>query len=155
MSKLDSILALTSRMAYGLERFTSTEASLVLAGLMLARQQILQSLIYYMLRRHWAALVQDHRSLTTHHSYVTSVELGRAWFQHHVRGQTLMRTLPIQQRLLKRDIEKALLREWQQRWSLTMTGRQLFDIMGIVGSGWLPRDVVEARRETGPRLQAF
>ena len=94
LSELDSILALASWMAYGLERFTSTEASLVLAGLMPARQQILHSLIYYMLWRHWAALVEDHRSLTTHQSYVTLVELGRAWLQHHVRGQTLMTTLP-------------------------------------------------------------
>ena len=86
LSKLDSILALASRMAYGLERFTSTEASLVLAGLMPARQQILQSLIYYMLWRHWAAFVEDHRSLTTHQSYVTPVELGCVWFQCHVRG---------------------------------------------------------------------
>ena len=62
LSELDSILALASRMAYGLERFTSTEASLVLARLMLARQQILQNLIYYMLQgigQHWWRII-DH-----------------------------------------------------------------------------------------------
>ena len=66
-----------------------------------------------------------------------------------------MPTLPRQRRLLKRDIEKARLREWQQRWSLTMIGRQLFDIMGTIGSGWLPRDTVDAMREDWAKVARF
>ena len=80
LAELDGILALAARMAYGLERFTSLEASLVLAGLMPMRQQILYSLTRYVLRRHRAALVGDDHELTTHRSYVTPTELGRTWF---------------------------------------------------------------------------
>ena len=86
LAELDGILALAARMAYGLERFTSMEASKALASLALVRQQILQSLTRYMLRRWRAMLVGDDHELATHWSYVTPTELGRTGFQCQVRG---------------------------------------------------------------------
>ena len=67
-------------MAYGMERCISMEAFLVLVGLMPERQQILQSLIGYMLRRRRATLVGDDDQLATYRSYVTPAELGQTWF---------------------------------------------------------------------------
>ena len=90
---LDSTLAFAARMAFGLERFTSTEASLALAGLMPARQQILQRLVAYMLRRRRTILVGD-PPLELHRSYVTPDELGFTWFQRSVHGRTIPQTLP-------------------------------------------------------------
>ena len=81
LTELDSILALASRMAYGLERFTSIEASLLLAALCQEHSKFFRFLIYYKLRRQWVALVEDHQSLTTYRSYVTLMELGCTWFQ--------------------------------------------------------------------------
>ena len=83
LSRIDSTLAFAARMAFGLERFTSTEASLVLAGLMPARQQIIHRLVTYMLRRRRAILVGD-QPLELHRSYVTPDELGVTWFQRFV-----------------------------------------------------------------------
>ena len=114
LAELDGTLALAARMAYGLERFTSMVASLVLAGLMPAGQQILQSLTRYMLRRHRATLVGDDHELATHRSYVTPTELGRTWFRRQVRGQTISQTIPRQRRLIIRGIKRALLNEWQR-----------------------------------------
>ena len=48
LSHVDAILAMAARMAYRLERTTSTEASLALAGILPARQQILRSLLCYL-----------------------------------------------------------------------------------------------------------
>ena len=80
LAEWDGILVLAAQMAYGLERFTSMEASLVLAGLMPTRQQILQNLIGYMLWRRRVILVGDDHELATHPNYVTPTELGRTWF---------------------------------------------------------------------------
>ena len=155
LTELDGILALAARMAYGLERFTSMEASLALAGLMPARQQILQRLTGYMLRRRRAVLVEDDQELATHRSYVTPTELGRTWFQRQMRGQTLTYSLPRQKRLILKGIQRALLNEWQRRWTCTEMGRQLFDVMGRVGGGWLPRDALVVRREDWTKVARF
>ena len=100
-------------------------------------------------------LVAADHELSTHWSYVTPTELGRTWFQHQVRGQTLTPILPRQKRLIMRGIHTALLNEWQKRWIGTETGRQLFDVMGRVGGGWLPRDALVARREDWTRVARF
>ena len=104
MSRIDATLAFATRMAVGLERFTSTEASLVLAGLMPARQQIIHRLVTYMLRRRRAILVGD-QPLELHRSYVTPDELGTTWFQRSVRGRTLHQSLPGRRRLIRDGIE--------------------------------------------------
>ena len=146
LSCLDSMLTLAARMAFGLERFTSIEASLALAGLMPARQQILQRLVAYMLRRRRAILVGD-PPLELHQSYVTPDELGSTWFQHLVRGCTIPQTLPGRRRLIRDGVDRALLLEWHLRWRASETGRQLFTVFQHVGGGgWHPDNVAIARQ---------
>ena len=147
LSRIDSTLAFAARMAFGLERFTSTEASLVLAGLMPARQQIIHRLVTYMLRRRRAILVGD-QPLELHRSYVTPDELGATWFQRSVRGRTLHPTLPGRRRLIRDGIERALSAECIRRWRASETGRQLFSVFPHAGGGgWYPEDADVARRQ--------
>jgi hypothetical protein len=147
LSRIDSMLAFAARMAFGLERFTSTEASLVLAGLMPARQQILHRLVTYMLRRRRAILVGD-QPLELHRSYVTPDELGSTWFQRSVRGRTLPQTLPGRRRLIRDGVERALSTECSRRWRASETGRQLFSVFTHAGGGgWHPDDADVARRQ--------
>ena len=87
LQDLDGVLALATRMAFSLEQFTFTEASLASAGLMAARQHIFRSLTSYMLRRHRAQLVESDLSRTPHPRYVTPFESGWACFQHRVWGK--------------------------------------------------------------------
>ena len=56
LGQLDAVLATACRMAFRLERSTSTEAALVLAGVLPVRFQILRRLCLYMARRDWRAL---------------------------------------------------------------------------------------------------
>ena len=146
LRRLDSTLALAARMAFGLERFTSTEASLALAGLMPARQQILQHLVAYMLRRR-RAILTGALPLELHRSYVTPDELGFTWFQRSVRGHTIPQTLPGRRRLIRAGVERALTTEWNRRWRASETGRQLFTVLHRVGGGWHPDDADVARRQ--------
>ena len=94
LDDIDRVLALAGRMAFGLERTSSTEASLILAGIMPARQQILMRLIHYMLRKKKAQLIDDEPTLMLHRSYVSPAELGRTFFRRQVLGKTLPTTLP-------------------------------------------------------------
>ena len=48
LAQLDRVLALASRLAFGLERTTSSEACIVLAGLLSAHQYIMYGLMRYM-----------------------------------------------------------------------------------------------------------
>ena len=139
LSALDAVLAMAAKMAFGLERFTSTEASLALSGLMPARQQILQRLVAYMLRRRRTMLEEDALP-RVHRSYVTPDELGRTWFQRSVRGHTIPTIMPRRRQLIRAGVERALMDEWQRHWSASERGRQLFGILGRVGGGgWSPR----------------
>ena len=52
------MLAMASRMAFSLVRFTLTEGSLVLGGLSLARLHILWSLVRYLFRYRRAEFIQ-------------------------------------------------------------------------------------------------
>ena len=79
LEELDRVLATASHMAFSLERFTSTEGSLVLGGMSPARLHILWSLVHYLFRYRRAELIQDLPS-SVHQFYVILVELGRAWF---------------------------------------------------------------------------
>ena len=146
LSRIDSTLALAARMAFGLERFTSTEASLMLAGLWPARQQILHRLVLYMLRRRRTILVGD-QPLELHRSYVTPDEIGATWFQRSVRGRTLPHTLPGRRRLIRDGVERALSAEILRRWRASETGRQLYSVFPRASEGgWLPDDADVARR---------
>ena len=132
-------------MALGLKRFTLTEASLVLAGLMPARQQILHRLVAYMLRRRRTILVDD-QPLELHRSYVTPDELGSTWFQRSVRGRTLPQTLPGRRRLIRDGVERALSTETLHRWRASETRRSLFSVFPDAGGGgWYPDDADVAR----------
>ena len=146
LADIDRVLALACRMAFGLERNTSTEASLILGGIMPARQQIMQRLTHYMMRKKMHQLIDDQSALALHRSYVSPGELGRAFFQRQVRGKTTTATVPRRPALLRRAIHKALISEWRSRWTVSETGGQLRDVLGFIAEGWMPTDVDVAIR---------
>ena len=76
LDQLDSVFALASRIAFGLERTTSTKIALIIAGLMPSRQQILRNLRSYMMRKRRPQLTGD-LSIPVHRNYVLPLELGR------------------------------------------------------------------------------
>ena len=59
LAELDRVMALASRMAYGLERHTSIEASLAMGGLGPAQTHITWALVRYMWRYKRADLSHD------------------------------------------------------------------------------------------------
>ena len=85
--ELDRVMALASRMAFGLERSTSIEASLALGGLGPARTYITCALVRYLCRCQRTTLYRS-PSLYVHRSYITPVELGKAWLRREVLRST-------------------------------------------------------------------
>ena len=77
--ELDGVMALASRMAFGLERSTSIEASLAMGGLGPAQTHITRALVRYLCCS---------PSLSIHRSYTTPVELGQAWLRREVLRST-------------------------------------------------------------------
>ena len=92
LAALDSVLATAARMAFRLERTTSMEASLALAGLEPSRCHILRRLVHYLVRKHRTDLETFFGS-QTHSSRVTPLELGATWFQRSVQWKTLLNPL--------------------------------------------------------------
>ena len=127
LEDLDRVLATASRMAFGLERFTSTEGSLVLGGLGPARHHIMRSLVRYLFRYRRAELVCD-LPLSVHRSYCTPVEIGRAWFRRAILARTTVDPLRSRPRLVLDHIDDALRVEWRRRWHSADTGRSLHDL---------------------------
>ena len=146
LADIDRVLALAGRLAFGLERTSSTEASLILGGIMPARQQILRQLLHYMLRKKRQQLMADPSAFVQHRSYVSPAELGRTFFRRQVLGKTLPTTMPKRIGLIKCGIQKALHGEWQSRWRVSDTGGQLRDVLGFVAGGWRPEDAAVATR---------
>ena len=144
--EIDRVLALASRMAFGLERTSSTEASLILGGIMPARHQIMTRLMDYLLRKRKGQLFDTQSGLTPHRSYVSPTELGRTFFQRQVLGKTLTMTPPKRLSVIRHAIQEALHREWKQRWTISETGGQLRDVLGFVTKGWHPEDAAAATR---------
>ena len=144
LEELDRVLATASRMAFSLERFTSTEGSLVLGGLSPARLHILRSLVHYLFRYKRAELIWDLPS-SVHQSYVTPVEIGRAWFRRAVLARSLVDTLRLRPRLVLDHIDTALRAEWRQRWHAADTRRFLHDQFEDAGEAWMPEDIARYR----------
>ena len=145
LEELDRVLATASRMAFGLERFTSTEGSLVMGGLGPARLHIMRSLIRYLYRYRRAELIRDLPS-SVHRSYVTPLEIGRAWFRRAVLSRTTVDPLRSRPRLVLHHIDDALRTEWRRRWHSADTGRFLHDLIDRSGEPWVPEDVHRCRR---------
>ena len=112
LEELDCVLAMASRMAFSLERFTSTEGSLVLVGLSPARLHILRSLVRYLFRYRRGELTRDIPS-SVHQSYTTPVKIGRAWFRWAVLAHSSVDPLWSQLRLVLDHMDTALRAEWQ------------------------------------------
>ena len=112
LEELDHVLATASRMAFSLERFTSTEGSLVLGGLSPARLHILRSLVHYLFRYRRAELIRDLPS-PVHRSYATPVEIGRAWFRQAVLACSLVDPLRSRPQLVMDHIDTALRADWR------------------------------------------
>ena len=88
LAALDAVTATAARMAFRLERTTSVEASLVLAGLEPARQSVMRRLVRYLVRRHGATLRDDLAS-QAFGIRATLLELGVTWFRRSVQGKFL------------------------------------------------------------------
>ena len=146
LGQLDAVLASAARMAFRLERTTSSEAALALAGLPPARIHILRRLCRYMVRKDWGALADlAHDRLPPHH--VSARELGWTWFQRSVVGRTLSIPFPRTRGVIRRAMERALMSEWQARWSTVEVGASLREALPTVGCVWRPEDA-----ELGGRL---
>ena len=131
-------MALAARMAYRLERTTSTEALLAFAGILPARQQILRRLLRYLWRRDREALTATHDPIPERH--VLPSELGRVFFQRSVLGQTLSTSLPTRRAIVFGGIDQALHEEWQRRWRTSTTGATLHEVLPRVGGQWQLED---------------
>ena len=139
LGQLDAVLASAARMAFRLERSTSSEAALALAGVPPARIHILRRLCRYMVRRDWGALADfDHSWIHPHH--VSARELGWSWFQRSVVGRTLSMPFPRTRRVIRGAMDRALSLEWQARWSTVEVGSSLREALPIVGDAWRPED---------------
>ena len=100
-----------------------------------------------MLWRHQAQLVEGDLSLTPHRSYVTPFELGQAWLQHQVQGETLNPTLPRHRRQIRDSIEITLVEVWSRRWHTVDIERQLFEVKYRLGQEWHPANAEVVRQE--------
>jgi hypothetical protein len=129
---------MAARMAYRLERTMSVEASLALAGLFPARQQILRRLLRYLWRRDRATLTATHDPIPTR--YALASELGRVFFQRSVRGQTISTYLPMRRAIIFSGIDRALHQEWQRRWRTSAQGAALREALPRVGVPWRLED---------------
>ena len=112
LEELDRVMALASQMAYGLERHTSAEASLAMGGLGPAWTHITWALVRYMCSYRQADLSHDPPSFV-HRTYVTPMELGRAWLRREVLGPMAIDLQCSRWRMLRDSIEVALEAEWQ------------------------------------------
>ena len=137
--ELDRVMALASRMAFGLERSTSIEASLALGGLGPARTHITRALVRYLCRCQRTELYRS-PSLYVHRSYVTPVELGKAWLRREVLRSTAIDLEHTRWRVIRESIDVALVAEWQRRWRSANTGRTLFVLLDQAGEPWMPVD---------------
>ena len=81
--ELDRVMALASRMAFGLEQSTFIEASLAMGGLGPSRMHITRALVRYLCRCRCTELYHS-PSLSVHRSYATLMELGKAWLRREV-----------------------------------------------------------------------
>ena len=154
LEELDRVLATASRMAFSLERFTSTEGSLVLGGLSPARLHILRSLVRYLFRYRRAELIRDLPS-SVHRSYATPVEIGRAWFRRAVLARSSVDPLRSRPRLVLDHIDTALRAEWRRRWHAADTGRFLHDLFEDAGEAWMPEDIARCRRPEMVQVARF
>ena len=143
---LDAVLASAARMAFRLERTTSSEAALALAGVPPARVHILRRLCRYMVRKDWGALADfAHDRIPPHH--LSAFEVGWTWFQRSVVGRTLSVPFPRTRGVIRRAMDRALMLEWQARWSTVEVGASLREALPRVGCAWRPADA-----ELGGRL---
>ena len=143
---LDAVLASATRMAFRLERTTSSEAALALAGVPPARVHILRRLCRYMVRKDWGVLADfAHDRIPPHH--LSAFEVGWTWFQRSVVGRTLSVPFPRTRGVIRRAMDRALMLEWQARWSTVEVGASLREALPRVGCAWRPSDT-----ELGGRL---
>ena len=143
---LDAVTATTARMAFGLERATSVEASLVMAGLEPARQSVMRHLVRYLVRRHGAALRDDLASQASGRR-ATLLELGVISFRRSVQGKFLADpSFPFRRRIIYEGINRAIKAEWSQRWAASETGSALCEIVTTVGQAWMHRDASRGSR---------
>ena len=145
LEELDRVLATASRMAFSLERFTSTEGSLVWGRLSPARLHILRSLVCYLFRYRRAELIRDLPS-SVHRFYATLVEIDRAWFRWAVLAHSSVDPLQSWPLLVLDHIDIALRAEWRQRWHAADTGRFLHDLFEDAGEAWMPEDIARCHR---------
>ena len=145
LEELDRVIAVAARLTFSLERFTSTEAALVLSGLGPARHHILRALVRFMHRHRREALLRD-PSTPVPLSYITPDELGAVWFYRAITRSSLEDVPSMRPRAVRAAIDSALDVEWHQRWRAVDTGRMLYELMSEAGGPWEPEDADSCRR---------
>ena len=146
LAALDAVTATAARMAFRLERTTSVEASLVMAGLEPARQSVMRHLVRHLVRRYGEALRDDLASQASGRR-ATPLELGVTWFRRSVQGKFLADpSFPFRRRIIYEGIDRAIKAEWSRRWAASETGSALHEIVTTVGQAWMPRDASRGSR---------
>ena len=110
LTELDRAMALASWMAFGFKRSTSIEASLAMGGLGPARMHITRALVIYLCRCRCMELCRS-PFLYVHHSYVTPVELGKAWLLWEVLQSTAIDMERTHWRVICESIDETLVAE--------------------------------------------
>ena len=72
-------------------------------------------------------------SLYIHRSYVTPVELGRAWLRREVLRSAAIDLEHTHWRVIRESIDEALVAEWQHRWPSANIDRTLFALLDRAG----------------------
>ena len=154
LAALDSVLVTAARMAFRLERNTSTEASLALVGLEPSRCHILRRLVRYLVQKHKTDL-ETFSGNQTQSNRVTPLEWGATWFQRLVQGKTLLNPLTHRRHIIYRGIDRALKAEWSRRWTSSEIGSALWEVLPEVGEAWTTRDARSGSRTNLPWMAQF
>lgn len=140
------MLAMASYMAFSLQRFTLTEASLMLGGLSPARIHIMWTLVRYLFRYRRAELIWDLPS-SLHRSYAIPEEIGRVSFRRAVLAQSTVDPLQSRLQLVLYHIDTAVRTDGRWRWHVAETGSFLHDVFEDTREPWVPEALIIAAIE--------
>ena len=137
LKMLDRVLGTSARLAMGLNRFTSTDAALVVAGLMPARLQILRRICRFMIRNHRYDFV-SYGQEQPHDTFLLPREVAISWFRRSVlhRG-FLLDPPPVRPHLLLSAVDRGLRHDWNSQWTSTQGVEDARLVFPVAGSPWM------------------
>lgn len=137
LGRLDRVLGMAGRMAYGLESSTSTEAALTLANLMPSRLQIVKRLCRYMARSQIEGREPFADSRQTRH-YIIPAEVGRCWLRKAVKAADIRDPQSLRLAILDELVDRQLSAAWRREWQHSDKGALLREVLPSAGTEWTP-----------------